>query len=194
MARLKAPQRREQLLEVAAQLFADRGYDSTTTAAIAESAGVTEPILDRHFKSKQDLFIAIVRRMSEQTLNQWRAVIADIPDPAEQIRTIAQQFPEQLKNLKVAYQVLHGALATSRDRKVVAVVTEHYTRVHAFFADIIRQGQATGRLRRDLNPNVPAWGFIYTGIGYAMTALKLDGFDEMDVEPLIESILGGVYA
>lgn len=194
MARLKAPQRREQLMEVATRLFADRGYDSTTTAAIADAAGVTEPILYRHFKSKQDLFIAIVRRMSEQTLAQWRAIIADTVEPAEQIRVIAQQFPHQLTCLEEAYHVLHGALATSRDRKVLAVMREHYARVHAFFVEIIRQGQAAGQFRRDLNPDVPAWGFIYTGIGYAMTALNLDGFDELDVEPLIESILGGVYA
>ena len=102
MARLKAPQRREQLMEVATRLFADRGYDSTTTAAIADAAGVTEPILYRHFKSKQDLFIAIVRRMSEQTLTQWRAIIADTADPTEQIRIIAQQFPHQLTSLEEA--------------------------------------------------------------------------------------------
>jgi AcrR family transcriptional regulator len=67
MPRLKAPQRREQLIEVATKLFARKGYEATTTAAIAEAAGVTEPILYRHFKSKQELFIAIVREMSDQT-------------------------------------------------------------------------------------------------------------------------------
>ncbi len=194
MARLKAPQRREQLLEVATSLFADRGYQATTTAAIAEAAGVTEPILYRHFKGKQDLFIAIVRRMSEHTLEQWRAMIAHTDEPAEQIRVIAQQFPDQLRRLEDAYQVLHGALATSRDRKVLAVMREHYMRIHAFFVDIIRQGQANGQFRRDLNPNVHAWGFIYTGIGYAMTTLNLEPFNDADVAPLIESMLRGLYA
>ena len=45
MPRLKAPQRREQLIEVATKLFARNGYEATTTAAIALAAGVTEPIL-----------------------------------------------------------------------------------------------------------------------------------------------------
>ena len=63
--RLKAPQRREQLIEVATKLFAKSGYDATTTADIAKAAGVTEPILYRHFESKQELFIAIVRDVSD---------------------------------------------------------------------------------------------------------------------------------
>src|SRR6195952_1603283 len=100
MRRLKAPQRREQLIEVATKLFAKTGYDATTTAAIAEAAGVTEPILYRHFDSKQELFVAIVRSVSELTMERWRAVIGGVGDPAEQIRRIAEEFPEQVKQLR----------------------------------------------------------------------------------------------
>jgi len=189
MARLKAPQRREQLIEVATRLFAQRGYEATTTAAIAEAAGVTEPILYRHFAGKQDLFIAIVRRMSEQTLSQWRALIDGTDDPAEQIRIIAREFPSQMRRLEDAYHVLHGALAISNDKKVLSFLREHYIRIHAFFVTIIRDGQANGQFRADLDPNVTAWNFIYTGIGYAMTSLNLPPFDGADIEPLIDSIL-----
>src|ERR1051325_7921474 len=86
MPRLKAPQRREQLMQVATKLFARNGYEATTTAAIAEMAGVTEPILYRHFKSKQELFVAIVKAVSNQTMKHWESLIAGIADPAEQIR------------------------------------------------------------------------------------------------------------
>src|SRR4051794_25149889 len=85
MRRLKAPQRREQLIEAATKLFAKWVYDATTTAAIAEAAGVTEPILYRHFDSKQELFVAIVRSVSALTMDHWREVIGSIKDPAEQI-------------------------------------------------------------------------------------------------------------
>ena len=68
MARLKAAQRREQLIGVATKLFAKTGYDATTTADIAKAAGVTEPILYRHFESKQELFVAIVRDVSATTM------------------------------------------------------------------------------------------------------------------------------
>src|SRR5205814_7948670 len=117
MRRLKAPQRREQLIEVATKLFAKWGYDATTTAAIAQAAGVTEPILYRHFDSKQELFVAIVRNVSELTMNHWKEIIGNVTDPAEQIRRIAEEFPDHIRQLSDAYHVIHGALATSRDRK-----------------------------------------------------------------------------
>ena len=57
MARMKAEARRRQLLEVAAELFAANGYQGTTTAALAEAAGISEPILYRHFNNQLDLFV-----------------------------------------------------------------------------------------------------------------------------------------
>src|SRR5437764_6616923 len=112
MPRLKAQQRREQLMEVATKLFARNGYEATTTAAIALAAGVTEPILYRHFKSKQELFVAIVKSVSNQTFKHWESLIAGIDDPADQIRRIATQLPAHMDQMADAYHVLHGALAT----------------------------------------------------------------------------------
>src|ERR1044071_66829 len=118
MRRLKAPQRGKQLIEVATKLFAKWGYNATTTAAIAEAAGVTEPILYRHFKSKQELFVAITRDVSQRTIDHWQNLMQHPSDAREQIRTIAKEFPDHLQQLADAYHVIHGALATSRDRKV----------------------------------------------------------------------------
>jgi AcrR family transcriptional regulator len=192
MARLKAPQRREQLIEVATKLFAKFGYEATTTAAIAEAAKVTEPILYRHFKSKQELFIAIARAMSQQTLDSWQHLIDRAADPAEQIRLIAREFPEHLNQLSDAYHVLHGALATSRDRKVMAVIREHYEDIETFFCAIVRAGQEKGIFRNDLDPKVPAWQLINVGIGYAMVTLNLPNFNHVTVEGTIEFILRGM--
>src|SRR5829696_7699442 len=99
MPRLKAPQRREQLMEVATKLFARNGYEATTTAAIALAAGVTEPILYRHFKSKQELFVAIVKAVSERTMRHWEELIQGVDDPAEQIRRVAAEMPDHMMNL-----------------------------------------------------------------------------------------------
>jgi AcrR family transcriptional regulator len=192
MARLKAPQRREQLIEVATKLFAKFGYEATTTAAIAEAAKVTEPILYRHFKSKQELFIAIARAMSRQTLESWERLTSRAADPAEQIRLIAAEFPDHLSQLADAYHVIHGALATSRDRKVMAVMREHYEDIEKFFCHIVQAGQDAGIFRKELDPKVPAWQLINVGIGYAMVTLNLPNFNHVDVEGTIEFILRGM--
>jgi AcrR family transcriptional regulator len=192
MRRLKAPQRREQLIEVATKLFAKSGYDATTTWAIAEAAGVTEPILYRHFDSKQELFVAIVRNVSELTLAHWREIIGDLTDPAEKIRRIAEEVPDHVRHLADAYHVIHGALATSRDRKVAAVMKEHYAQIEKFFVQIITTGQAAGIFRPQLDPKGPAWQLIMTGIGYALIALRLQAPEQGLIKNAIESILRGM--
>ena len=192
MGRLKAPQRREQLIEVATKLFAKYGYEATTTAAIAEAAGVTEPILYRHFKSKQELFVAITRAMSKQTLASWAALITKGANPADQIRLVASEFPNHLKQLSDAYHVIHGALATTRDKKVLAVMREHYADIEKFFVHIVTTGQEAGVFRKDMDPKIPAWQLIHVGIGYAMIALNLANFDFVPVGETVEFIMRGM--
>jgi AcrR family transcriptional regulator len=192
MPRLKAPQRREQLIEVATKLFARHGYEATTTAAIAEAAGVTEPILYRHFKGKQELFVAIVREMSDKTLEQWRQLIDGITDPALRIRRIAEEFPDHIQSLADAYHVIHGALSTSRDAKVLKVMREHYDQIEEFFVGVIAEGQRAGIFHKSMDPRVPAWQLINIGIGYAMIALNLAQFDHSLIEQAIEFILRGL--
>lgn len=191
MARLKAAQRREQLVAVATKLFARFGYSETTTAAIAEAAGVTEPILYRHFKNKQDLFVAITQRMSNQMIEHWEQVTRDVADPAEKVKAIAHAFPRHIEQLEDAYHVMHGALASSRDKQVRSVMRDHYERVSRFFQKILTDGQRSGVFRRDLDVSIASWQLIYMGIGYAMVILNLPDAPNYAVETAVETLLGG---
>jgi AcrR family transcriptional regulator len=191
MGRLKAPQRREQLIAVATKLFAKHGYDATTTASIAEAAGVTEPILYRHFKNKQELFVAIVRSVSRQTIGEWEEQIAATADPVKRIRFVAEAVPAHIKRLADAYHVLHGALATSQDKKVHAVLREHYLEIEAFFRKVVLDGQKAGVFRTDLDARSAAWQMILSGIGYAMITLNLGEVERPVVDQVIESIVRG---
>src|SRR6266700_6876928 len=58
--RLPAPDRKKQLLEIAMKLFSEQGFDGTSTREIAEAAGVNEALIFRHFRSKEDLFWAVL--------------------------------------------------------------------------------------------------------------------------------------
>jgi len=178
-------------MEVATKLFARNGYEATTTAAIALAAGVTEPILYRHFKSKQELFVAIVKAVSDRTMKHWHDLIAGVDDPAEQIRRVAVELPQHMEKLADAYHVLHGALATSRDKKVLAVMREHYAQIEKFFGKIIGDGQKSGVFRKNVQPRGAAWQLIITGIGYGMIALNLAQFDRATADNAIDAILRG---
>jgi AcrR family transcriptional regulator len=193
MSRLKAPQRRHQLISVATKQFAKYGYDAATTAAIAKAAHITEPILYRHFGSKQELFTAITRDVSARTIANWQEIIGPLNDPAAQLREIAKQFPAHLKELSDAYRVLHNAVTTSRDRKVLNVLREHYTKLDAFFTSIISTGVKRGTFRSS-SPKTVSWLLINVGLGYALMTLNLAPFETFDVVAAIEFILRGLKA
>jgi AcrR family transcriptional regulator len=67
--RLTGEQRREQLVEVAAALFAERGFRSTTMDDVAEAAGVTKPLLYQHFSSKKALYLELVDEIAQKILD-----------------------------------------------------------------------------------------------------------------------------
>jgi len=58
--RMRAPERRRQILEVARKVFGRRGYHTVTMDSVAKEAGVTKPILYDHFPSKRELYLALL--------------------------------------------------------------------------------------------------------------------------------------
>lgn len=59
-----AEEARERLLQVALELFVERGYAATTVREIVEGAGVTKPVLYYHFKNKEGLYLEIMNGIS----------------------------------------------------------------------------------------------------------------------------------
>lgn len=58
--------RKQQIIEAAASLFADKGYYKTTTSDVAEAVGVTQPYVFHFFKSKEALYLAVLKHASER--------------------------------------------------------------------------------------------------------------------------------
>src|SRR5579872_1057777 len=71
--RLPATERRQQLIEVALKLFAQQGYEGTTTRQIADHAGVTEAIIYRHFPAKEDLYWAVLETQCKQRFDKAKS-------------------------------------------------------------------------------------------------------------------------
>lgn len=66
--RLPASERREQILDVAVQVFARNGFHSTSMNDVADAAGVTKPVLYQHFDSKQDLYLALLDEVGNRMI------------------------------------------------------------------------------------------------------------------------------
>jgi AcrR family transcriptional regulator len=82
-ARVRMPraQREEQILTIAEQVFAERGYPATTMEDIADRVGVTKPLIYEYFGSKEGLLSACINRartqLREATESSWAAVGPD---------------------------------------------------------------------------------------------------------------------
>lgn len=64
--RLTASERRPLIESAATRLFAERGFAATTVEDIVRAAGVTKPMLYRHFESKQELAVALLERCRDE--------------------------------------------------------------------------------------------------------------------------------
>lgn len=171
MPRLKAPERKEQLISVATRLFAIRGYDATTTAAIAEAAGITEPVLYRHFESKKELFIAILRNSTELLMERWNRAGREAHTASAQLKRMAELIYESAEQLSDAQRVTYSATTTSCDPEVREVIRLHALRVFETARAVVLRGQQAGEFRNDLNADAMSWALINHYTGYSIGRL-----------------------
>ena len=86
--KLPAETRRDQLLNSACRLFADKGYEVTSTEEIARHAGLTKGALYFHFKSKEDILLARMKSVDERYQEQFHLQGLDRTTPERYFRTI----------------------------------------------------------------------------------------------------------
>ena len=170
MTRLPAAQRREQLLDTAAKLFADLGYSGATTAELARAAGVTEPIIYRHFASKRDLFVALIDRTGEETIRLWDKHMGDAPDPAERLRRLIGANPMVTTKGRGLYRVIVQAMTEIHDEQVLEALQRHITALHHFVTSEVARAQDNGQVSRRFSPEVTAWLLLHLGLGYGILA------------------------
>jgi AcrR family transcriptional regulator len=196
MSRLPAAKRREQLLDVAAELFSTKGYAGATTAQIAKVAGITEPIIYRHFKSKRDLFVALIERTGRQTLEQWEHDLEGVDDPGARLAKIIDENPMVSESGRKGYRVLLQSISEVDDPLIHKAVSDHMTRLHAFITREIERAQETHRVTNRFSAGVIAWVLVNVGMGYGvLTAMGVPGhgFDSsgVHVKDVLARILVG---
>jgi AcrR family transcriptional regulator len=74
-AHIGPERRRPQVLDAAFELFLERGYEGTSIQAIADSLGVSKPVVYACYPSKDELFNALLRREEERVLNEIAATL-----------------------------------------------------------------------------------------------------------------------
>lgn len=195
--RLPAAERRRQLLDTAAKLFAERGYAGATTSELARAAGVTEPIIYRHFSSKRELFIALIDETGEETIAQWQDALAQCPDPGDRLRLLIGANPMIASRGQGVYRVIVQAMTEITDPEILAAITRHMEALHDFMADQVRLAQESGQVSKRFSPGITAWMLMHLGLGYGVLApigIKGHGRDDtgLSVRDVIEQLMLGV--
>ena len=189
--RMSKAERKRQLLGHAKNLFVHLGYRETTTEKIATAAGVTEPVLYRHFDSKKTLFLEVLQEIREATLGRWNAETAGPGDPLAKLHAVADLYLGATRERALEFRVMHRTLVESDDEEIVALLRSFYLDSESLLAKLILEGQQTGVFRRSLDPRVGAWELIRTALGYTLTLpLGVPLYSEPDYLPrAIECLL-----
>ena len=107
--RLPAEQRRRQLLDVARDVFADRGFHATAMDDIAAVAGVTKPVLYQHFDNKRALFLELLDDVGAQLLAELSVVTAPELNGRERVESGFKAYFRFVTSNPAAFRLLFGA-------------------------------------------------------------------------------------
>jgi AcrR family transcriptional regulator len=177
--RMSAPERREALLDVAIRVFSQGSYRGTTTAEIAREAGVTEPILYRHFQSKRDLYLACLAEAWERVRSIWDEAVAAEPDPALWHSAMVTAWKASEERAVVSHLWVQALVEASEDAEIGVYMRAHMLEVHAYIADVLRRSQAAGGVLPGRDPEAEAWISLAIGL-LRMIDLRLGGLVEGD--------------
>jgi TetR/AcrR family transcriptional regulator len=180
--RLSAGERRAAVLDTASKVFARCSYRGATTAEIAREAGVTEPILYRHFASKQALYLACIESAWLRVREAWDEAVAVESDPRAWTQAMANAFIDFREQRSAVAQLWLQALTESGDDpEIRRYLRKHLRDVHGFVAEVMRRCQAAGAIAADRDPRAEAWIFIAVGLLTAVAG-RLGGLPATDLE------------
>jgi len=130
--RLRADQRRRQLLDVAIAVFAEHGLHGASMNQVAESAGVTKPVLYQHFRSKRALFRELLEDVGVRLEDAIVKATTDAAGPRQQVEAGFLTYFRWVDTERGAFALLFGGGTRSDDE-----FAETARRVEATIADAI---------------------------------------------------------
>ena len=115
--------RRQQILDIAAELFAARGFHGVSVAELGAACGISGPALYKHFESKDAMLAEMLVSISETLLAEGRSRVASADGPREAL--------EALVEWHIEFAIDHRALIVVQDRDWSSLPDEARERVRA---------------------------------------------------------------
>lgn len=156
--RLSGDERRQQIIEKAAEVFAKKGVMGTRTRDIAEVCNINEALIYRHFASKEELYQAAMIYSYDLAIRSWKSVAKGHTNGLSALLAVfLAQFKMLNENPVLCANLWHGMASTTHD----PIMKEHAKRqlnsYQLFIKGLIEQGVKDGSIKPEIDPELGAW-------------------------------------
>jgi AcrR family transcriptional regulator len=132
--RMTSAERREQLIDIARGLFAQRGFDGTSIEEIAARAEVSKPVVYEHFGGKEGIYAVVVDREVRQLLEMMRAALTS-GNPRELLEQAAFALLDYIEQSSDGFRILvRDSPLGSSTGSFVSIISDVATRVEHILA------------------------------------------------------------
>ena len=142
---------RTKLIESTQELLWERGYTATSPKAIQERAGVGQGSMYHHFTGKAALAGAAIRRTAEEMVPLSRARLDGPGTPLERLQAYFRAERDVLRGCRVGRLVQDPDVVG--DASLREPIDEVFSSAIERIAAVLREGQAAGEVRADVDPD-----------------------------------------
>ncbi|OAV79517.1 TetR/AcrR family transcriptional regulator [Dietzia sp. 111N12-1] len=143
--------RREELLSIAAGLFAERGLRATTVRDIADAAGILSGSLYHHFSSKEAIVDEILRGFLDALFGEYRRIVEAGLGPRETLEQLVRASFEAIHRDRDEVAIYQDELKHLRGNPRFDYLRERNTEFREMWTDVLTRGMGSGDFRGDLD-------------------------------------------
>ncbi len=143
--------RRDELLELAATMFAERGLRATTVRDIADSAGILSGSLYHHFSSKEEMVDELLRGFLDWLFDRYQQIVDTEPNPLERLKGLFMASFEAIESRHAQVVIYQDEAKRLADQPRFSYVEERNKEQRKMWLDLLNQGVEEGCFRPDID-------------------------------------------
>jgi AcrR family transcriptional regulator len=145
------PSRRDELLDLAATMFAERGLRATTVRDIADSAGILSGSLYHHFKSKEQMVEEVLRDFLDWLFTRYQEIVGREADPLERVKGLFMTSFEAIENRHAQVVIYQDEAKRLSGLPQFEFVEARNREQRRMWVDVLKQGMKEGCFRPDID-------------------------------------------
>ncbi|HZP28696.1 MAG TPA: TetR/AcrR family transcriptional regulator [Acidimicrobiia bacterium] len=150
----RAPSRRDEIVVIAKNLFAEKGYAATSTRDIAEACGLLPGSLYSHFRSKAQILEMIIAPFSTRLVDEQRAVLAAGGRGADRLEAMIRRVVALCADHAAEIRILHYDWPHVSGADDLHALVVHGNETLDLWLQVLAQGVEDGSLRATMQPEL----------------------------------------